>query len=95
MPAILRKQVDNDLVESVRKTNLRKVYDHLTKAGEYYAFVQQSLNERQEKQQLTDVERKTLRNCYFAIGADLVRTGRFRECDSILHGGKHALPEQS
>lgn len=67
--AILRKQVDNDLVESVRQTNLRRVYNHLTKACEYYALVQQSLNERQESQQLTEVERKTLRNCYFAIGA--------------------------
>lgn len=67
--AILRNQVDNDLVESVRKTNLRRVYDHSTKAGEHYTFVQQSLNERQERQQLTEVERKTLRNCYFAIGA--------------------------
>lgn len=67
--AILRKQVDTDLVESVRKTNLRRVYDHLTKAGEYYALVQQTLNESQERRQLTEVEQKTLRNCYFAIGA--------------------------
>jgi tetratricopeptide (TPR) repeat protein len=67
--AMLRKQVDSDLVESVKKTNLLRVYDHLTKAGEYYAFVQQALNERQERQQLTEVERKTLRNCYFAVGA--------------------------
>ncbi len=67
--AILRKQVDNDLVESVKRTNLLRVRDHLTRAGEYYAFVQQTLNERQERQQLTEVERKTLRNCYFAIGA--------------------------
>ncbi|MHB8902360.1 MAG: tetratricopeptide repeat protein [Thermoguttaceae bacterium] len=71
----LRKQVDNDLVESVRKTNLRKVYEHLKKAGEYYALVQQSLNERQEKQQLTEVDRKTLRNCYFAIGATWFELG--------------------
>lgn len=67
--AILRKQVDNDLVESVRTTNLLKVQNQLTKAGEYYALVQQALNERQESQQLTEVEQKTLRNCYFAIGA--------------------------
>ncbi len=74
---ILRKQIDSDLVESVRKANLRKVYDHLTKAGEYYAFVQQALNERQEKQQLTEVERKTLRNCYFAIGANWFELGDY------------------
>ena len=67
--AILRKQVDEDLVDSVKRTNLLRVHKHLTKAGEYYAFVQQSLNERQESQQLTEVERKTLRNCYFAVGA--------------------------
>ena len=67
--ALLRKQVDNDLVESVRQTNLRRVYDYLTKSRDYYSLVQQSLNERQERQQLTEVERKTLRNCYFAIGA--------------------------
>ena len=67
--AALRKQVDNDLVESVKQTNLRRVYNHLTKAGEYYALVQQALNERQESQQLTEVQQKTLRNCYFAIGA--------------------------
>ncbi len=67
--AILRKQVDNDLVESVRTTNLLRVQNDLTKAGEYYALVQQALNERQESRQLTEVEQKTLRNCYFAIGA--------------------------
>lgn len=75
--AILRKQVDSDLVESVRKTNLRRVYEHLTKAGEYYALVQEALNERQERQQLSDVEQKTLRNCYFAIGAAWFELGDF------------------
>ncbi len=66
---ILRKQVAGELVESVRRGNLSRVRDHLTKAREHYAFVQQALNERQEGQQLTEVERKTLRNCYFAVGA--------------------------
>jgi tetratricopeptide (TPR) repeat protein len=75
--AILRKQVDSDLVESVRKTNLRRVYEHLTKAGQYYALVQEALNERQERQQLSDVEQKTLRNCYFAIGSTWFELGDF------------------
>ena len=76
--------------QSVRQTNLRRVYNYLTKAGEHYAFVQQALNERQESRQLTEVERKTLRNCYFAIGATWFDLGEYESAIRSYTAGKHA-----
>ena len=49
----------------------------LTKARELYTLVQQTLNERQENRRLSEVELKTLRNCYFAIGATWFDLGEY------------------
>lgn len=75
----LHQQLETDLVESVRRANLRKASDCLTSAIEGYSFVRQALNERQEQQHLNGIERKTLRNCYFAIGACWFRLGDYEE----------------
>lgn len=79
----LRKQLEGEPVESVRRANLRKAGERLASAIESYRFVQQALNDRQENQQLSALDQKTLRNCYFAIAAAWFDLGDYEQA---IHG---------
>ena len=77
----LRKELGEERVESVRRTNLRRVGECLTLAIEGYSFIRQALNQRQEEQPLSSIERKTLRNCYFALGAAWFDLGDYEQAN--------------
>jgi len=73
----LQAELEEDLVESLRKAKVKKRHDDLTAAMTQYEEVQRTLNSRQELTPLTELERKTLRNCYFDIGLTWFELGEY------------------
>ena len=74
-----RKKLVGDLVESRRVAGSRKVLELLDSALVNYQEAQDILNQRQESAELTELEKKTLRNCYFAVGAIQFELGKYEE----------------
>jgi TolA-binding protein len=74
-----RQKLEGNLVESRRVAGSRKVRELLDSALLNYQEVQDILNQRQESAELTELEKKTLRNCYFAVGAIQFELGKYEE----------------
>ena len=70
-------KLSGDLIAFRRSAGRRQVDDYLRSAITQYQEAQQILDRRQESDELTDLERRTLRNCYFAIGAIQFELGEY------------------
>jgi len=66
-------------IRTVRDDLNRQTQKELNAALAAYDQLQELLNRRQEKTELTNMEKRTLRNCYFAKGAALFDLGRFSD----------------
>jgi tetratricopeptide (TPR) repeat protein len=73
------KKLTGDLIEVRRSAGRRQVDDHFNSAFTQYREAQRILDRRQESGELTDLERKTLRNCYFAIGTIQFELGNYQQ----------------
>lgn len=72
-----KKKLTGDLIEVRRSAGRRQVDDYFTSAFTQYQEAQRILDRRQESDELTNLERKTLRNCYFAIGTTQFELGNY------------------
>ncbi|RMG01354.1 MAG: hypothetical protein D6741_05330 [Planctomycetota bacterium] len=71
--------VEKELVENIRLARSRKIGEHLSSALSYYRRAQETLAERQESGNLSELDRRTMRNLFFAAGEVLYRLGRYAE----------------
>ena len=72
-----RKKLTGDLIKVRLSAGRRQVDDYLKLAFTQYLEAQQILDRRQESGELTELERETLRNCYFAIGSIQFELGNY------------------
>ncbi|NUQ62425.1 MAG: tetratricopeptide repeat protein [Pirellulales bacterium] len=75
----LEEKLDQDRAENVRAARSKKVQEMLGAALDGYQAIQERLARRQETDELTDLEKLTLRNCYFSSGQMLFELGRYEE----------------
>ncbi|GAB6165411.1 hypothetical protein JCM19992_14110 [Thermostilla marina] len=71
--------IEKELVQNIRLARSRKIGEHLTSALNYYRRAQETLAERQESGNLSELDRRTMRNLFFASGEVLYRLGRYSE----------------
>ena len=74
-----KDKLAGNLIEFRLSAGQRQVDDYLRSAFTQYQEAQQILDQRQESEELTDLERKTLRNCHFAIGAIQFELGDYEK----------------
>ncbi|MCA9245967.1 MAG: tetratricopeptide repeat protein [Planctomycetales bacterium] len=74
-----RKRLEEATIESVRLANAKKLRQMLDGALSNYTRLQKQLLQREEGQELAEMEAAMLRNCYFSTGAVLFELGRFDE----------------
>ncbi len=72
-----KEKLSGDLIGFRRSAERRQVDDYLRSAFTHYQEARGILDHRQESDELTNLERKTLRNCYFAIGAIQFELGEY------------------
>ncbi len=75
----LGKRLEQDRVENVRMARSQETREHLDAALAAYRGIQETLARRQETDELDDLEKMTLRNCYFMIGQMLFELRRYEE----------------
>lgn len=71
--------VEKELVENVRLARGRRVSEHYLAALDYYRQAEEEYADKQDTAELSPLDRRTLRNAYFAEGIVLYRLGRFAE----------------
>jgi tetratricopeptide (TPR) repeat protein len=74
-----KQKLAGDLIEVRRSAGRRQVDEHFKSAFLQYQEARQILDQKQESVELTDLERRTLRNCYFAIGSVQFELGNYQQ----------------
>jgi tetratricopeptide (TPR) repeat protein len=75
--AQLQDKLRKDLLGAARAAQTREIQDLYAKSLDGFRGLQAALLKRHETEELTDLERALLRNCYFAVGSVLVETGQY------------------
>ena len=73
------KKLPSVTIEAVRASLTRQAQQELAAALQAYSELHQRLTEKQERTELSELELRILRNCYFARAAVLFDMGRYEE----------------
>lgn len=73
----LEEKLRQDRVENIRLARSKQTRELLDAALVRYRTIQEKLARRQETDELSDLQKKTLRNCYFMIGQMLFELGQY------------------
>ncbi|MBN2022574.1 MAG: tetratricopeptide repeat protein [Pirellulales bacterium] len=74
-----REELQKEVVENARIAHTKEIQDMLHAARREYEELKRRLLERRDKTELTELERRILRNCLFSIGDVAFQLGDFRE----------------
>jgi tetratricopeptide (TPR) repeat protein len=91
-----RAELQKEVVENARIAHTKEIHDMLTAARRQYDELKTRLLERRDKTELSELERRILRNCFFSLGDVLFELGDYREAIktySIITNRYQAEPE--
>lgn len=78
-----KAKLKEELLANRRTARQQEIVENLEAALQQYVRAQELLNRRLEISELTELEKKTLRNCYFAIGATLFEQEKYAEAIKV------------
>jgi len=89
-------ELQKEVVENARIAHTKEIHEMLTAARRQYDEVKVRLLERRDKAELSELERRVLRNCFYSLGDVLFELGDYREAIktySIITNRYQAEPE--